>query len=169
MSFVTNYINFAYLKVMMMKEIFLTTNNVSFIEYNFSHLKEIPYFDGGIPAGFPSPADDFKELTISFDKEVFGSSPSTIFCARVTGSSMEGAGISDNDVIAVDRSLEPKNGDIAVCLIYDDFTLKRLHVTKDCVWLLPENQNYKPIQITDNESFQIWGIVTHTLKYHRKH
>lgn len=153
----------------MMKERFLITNKVSFIEYNFSYSTKVPYFDDGIPAGFPSPADDFKELEISFDKEVFGTSPSTIFCARVTGTSMEGAGISNNDVIAVDRSLEPKNGDIAVCLIYDDFTLKRLHVNKDCVWLMPENENFKPIQITDNESFQIWGIVTHTLKYHRKH
>lgn len=128
----------------------------------------IAFYDEGIAAGFPSPADDFQELTISFDKEVFGTSPSTTFCARVTGTSMEGAGISNNDIIAVDRLLEPNDGDIAVCLIYDEFTLKRLRVEKDCVWLIPENDEFKPIQITDNESFQIWGIVTHTLKYHRK-
>lgn len=151
----------------MMKERFLITSSIRLCTFEASAIAEVPYFDGGIQAGFPSPADDFQELTISFDKEVFGSSPSTIFCARVSGSSMEGAGISNNDIIAVDRSLNPEDGDIAVCLIYDEFTLKRLSVEKDCVWLLPENNNYKPIQITDNESFQIWGIVINTLKFHR--
>lgn len=151
----------------MMRERFLITSKLQFYAFEAVETKEMPYFDGGIQAGFPSPADDFQELTISFDKEVFGTSPSTIFCARVSGSSMEGAGISNNDIIAVDRSLNPEDGDIAVCLIYDEFTLKRLRVDKDCVWLLPENDNYKPIQITDNESFQIWGIVINTLKFHR--
>ena len=150
-----------------MKERFLNTTSLKFLKKDLTSSVYFPYFDGGIQAGFPSPADDFQELTISFDKEVFGSSPSTIFCARVTGSSMEGAGISNNDIIAVNRLLEPEDGDIAVCLIYDEFTLKRLRVEKDCVWLMPENDNYKPIQITDNESFQIWGIVINTLKYHR--
>jgi DNA polymerase V len=150
-----------------MNERFLITNSLQFYSFEVSDVSEMPYFDGGIQAGFPSPADDFQELTISFDKEVFGHSPSTIFCARVSGSSMQGAGISNNDIIAVDRSLNPEDGDIAVCLIYDEFTLKRLRVEKDCVWLLPENDSYKPIQITDNESFQIWGIVINTLKFHR--
>ncbi|WP_395077731.1 LexA family protein [Flavobacterium sp.] len=151
-----------------MKEIFLNTTKLEFLNLDLNFVAEMPYFDGGIPAGFPSPANDFQDLTISFDKEVFGSSPSTIFCARVTGSSMEGAGISDNDIIAVDRLLVPQDGDIAVCQIYDEFTLKRLKVEKDCVWLMPENDSFKPIQITDNESFQVWGIVINTLKYHRK-
>ncbi len=151
----------------MMRERFLITNKLQFYSYSPVEVKKVPYFDEGIQAGFPSPADDFQELTISFDKEVFGTSPSTIFCARVSGSSMEGAGISNNDIIAVDRSLSPQDGDIAVCLIYDEFTLKRLSVKKDCVWLMPENENFKPIQITDNESFQIWGIVINTLKFHR--
>ena len=146
----------------------LNSVTLEFLTSDLTALIEVPYFDEGISAGFPSPADDFQELKISFDKEVFGTSASTIFCARVSGSSMEGAGISNNDIIAVDRLLDPEDGDIAVCLIYDEFTLKRLRVEKDCVWLMPENDNYKPIQITENESFQIWGIVINTLKYHRK-
>lgn len=150
-----------------MKERFQNGIKLEFLGLDRRSKIEVPYFDEGVQAGFPSPADDFQELKISFDKEVFSSSPSTIFCARVTGASMEGAGISNNDIIAVNRLLEPENGDIAVCLIYDEFTLKRLKVEKDCVWLMPENDSYKPIQITENESFQIWGIVTHTLKYHR--
>ena len=141
---------------------------LEFLKSDLTSINEVPFFFFFFSAGFPSPSDDFQELKISFDKEVFGTSPSTIFCARVSGSSMEGAGISNNDIIAVDRLLDPEDGDIAVCLIYDEFTLKRLKVDKDCIWLMPENDNYKPIQITDNESFQIWGIVTNTLKYHRK-
>lgn len=151
-----------------MKERYLITSSIRLYSFVPSGIVKVPYYDDGIQAGFPSPADDFQELTISFDNEVFGTSPSTIFCARVTGSSMEGAGISNNDIIAVDRSLNPEDGDIAVCLIYDEFTLKRIRKEKDCVWLMPENDNYKPIQVTDNEYFQIWGIVINTLKFHRK-
>ncbi|WP_395075680.1 LexA family protein [Flavobacterium sp.] len=151
-----------------MNERFLNTVKIEWLSFDLNFSTVMPYFDDGIQAGFPSPANDFEELTISFDKEVFGSSPSTIFCARVTGASMEGAGISDNDIIAVDRLLIPQDGDIAVCLIHDEFTLKRLKVEKDCVWLMPANDNFKPIQIIDNDSFQVWGIVINTLKYHRK-
>jgi DNA polymerase V len=152
----------------MMKERFIIENKVNFIDFDSLNPQIVPFYEEGIPAGFPSPADDFLEQSISFDKEVFGHSPSTIFCARITGSSMKNAGISDNDIVAVNRALKPEHGDIAVCLIYDEFTLKRLHIEKDCVWLLPENEKFEPIKITDNESFQIWGIVTHTLKFHRK-
>lgn len=154
--------------ILTMKRIISTATSLEFLSFDLNISSEIPYYDGGVQAGFPSPANDFQELTISFDKEVFGNSPSTIFCARVTGSSMEGAGISNNDIVAVDRLLEPQDGDIAVCLIYDEFTLKRLRVEKDSIWLMPENDNFKPLQITDNDSFQIWGIVINTLKYHRK-
>jgi len=147
-----------------MKERYLNTVSLEIFRPDLTTTIEVPYFDGGVQAGFPSPADDFQELKISLDKLVFGTSPSTTFCARVRGFSMKGAGIEDGDIIIVDRSLKPKNGNIAVCLIYDDFTLKRLHVEKDCVWLLPENDNFEPIQITDNESFQVWGIATFNLK-----
>jgi len=129
---------------------------------------EVPYFDAGVQAGFPSPAADFEGLTISFDKEVFGTSPSTTFCARVTGDSMKNAGIHNNDVVVVDRLLEPQDGDIAVCVINSEFTLKTIKIDKDCIWLLPENENYSPIKVTQDDEFTVWGIVTHTLKYHRK-
>lgn len=129
---------------------------------------EMPYFDGGIQAGFPSPADDFKELTISFDKEVFGTSPSTVFTAKVSGNSMKDAGIHDGDIVAIDRLLEPQDGDIAVCVINSEFTLKTIKLEKDCVWLIPANESFQAIKVTEDEDFQVWGIVTHTLKYHRK-
>ncbi|KAF2520049.1 translesion error-prone DNA polymerase V autoproteolytic subunit [Flavobacterium salilacus subsp. salilacus] len=127
-----------------------------------------PFFDVFISAGFPSPAQDFEETRISFDEEVFGTSPSTIFCAKVSGNSMINAGIEDGDIIAINRILKAQDGDICVAVINNDFTLKRLRVEKNCVLLMPENDNYKPILVNDNEGFEIWGIVTHTLKNHRK-
>lgn len=142
--------------------------NIKFSEPNLLSVIEVPFFNASISAGFPSPAQDFEETRISFDKEVFGTSPSTIYCANVSGNSMIKAGIEDGDIIAVDRILKPRDGDIAVCVLNGEFTLKRLRVEKTCVWLMPENDDYKPILVDNNEELEIWGIVTHTLKNHRK-
>lgn len=143
------------------------------IELTFLHRSAeeniyIPYFDNGVSAGFPSPADDWKEEKISLDREVIGNNVSTTFYVRVSGHSMKNAGIADGDVIVVDKLLDPQTGDICVCVFDGEFTLKRLKVESDCVWLLPENENYPPILIEDNSRFQVWGVVTHTLKYHRR-
>ena len=74
------------------------------------------------------------------------------------------AGLDDGDLLVIDRSLEPQDGKIAVCLIDGEFTVKRLKVEKDCVWLVAENKSYKPIQVTEENELMIWGIVTHVLK-----
>ena len=117
----------------------------------------------GVSAGFPSPADDFKETRISLDKVAVKNEAAT-FYARVAGQSMIGAGLDDGDLLVIDRSLEPQDGKIAVCLIDGDFTVKRLKVEKDCIWLMAENKRYKPIQVTEENELMIWGIVTHVLK-----
>ena len=117
----------------------------------------------GVSAGFPSPADDFKETRISLDKVAVKNEAAT-FYARVAGQSMIGAGLDDGDLLVIDRSLEPQDGKIAVCLIDGDFTVKRLKVEKDCVWLMAENKRYKPILVTEENELMIWGIVTHVLK-----
>lgn len=77
---------------------------------------------------------------------------------------MIGAGLDDGDLLVIDRSLEPQDGKIAVCLIDGDFTVKRLKVEKDCIWLIAENKRYKPIHVTEENELMIWGIVTHVLK-----
>ena len=87
----------------------------------------------GVSAGFPSPANDFKELRISLDKVVVKNEAAT-FYARVVGQSMIDAGIDDGDLIVIDKSLEPKDGKIAVCFIDGEFTVKRLKVRKGVVW-----------------------------------
>ena len=121
------------------------------------------FFDTGISAGFPSPAEDFKEDRLSLDEELVKNKEAT-FYARVSGQSMIGAGLDDNDLLVIDRSLEPENNKIAVCFLDGEFTVKRLRVTKDEVWLQPENPNYPIINITEDNNFLIWGIVTNVIK-----
>jgi len=121
------------------------------------------FVDTGISAGFPSPADDFKEQRLSLDKELIKNKEVTFF-ARVSGQSMIGAGLNDNDLLVIDRSLEPENNKIAVCFLDGEFTVKRLRVTKEEVWLQPENPDYPIIKITEDNDFVIWGIVTNVIK-----
>tara|TARA_B100001094_G_scaffold204672_1_gene198576 strand:- start:97 stop:528 length:432 start_codon:yes stop_codon:yes gene_type:complete len=119
--------------------------------------------NSGISAGFPSPAGDFKQERISLDKELIKNKEATFF-ARVSGESMINAGLEDGDLIVIDRSLEPTNNKIAVCFIDGEFTVKRLLVKKNKIWLNPENANYKAIEVKEDNELIIWGIVTNVIK-----
>ena len=121
------------------------------------------YFDTGISAGFPSPADDFKQERLSLDSELIKNKEATFF-ARVSGQSMIDAGLNDNDLLVIDRSLPPTHNRIAVCFLDGEFTVKRLKVEGYEVWLQPENKQYKPIKVTPENDFVIWGIVTNVIK-----
>ena len=121
------------------------------------------FFDTGISAGFPSPADDFRETRISLDEELISNKEATFF-AKVSGQSMIGAGLDDNDLLVIDRSIEPADNKIAVCFLDAEFTVKRLRVENDTVWLQPENPDYPTIKITEENDFVIWGIVTSVIK-----
>lgn len=134
-----------------------------FFRPNEEHHHQIPLAHQGVSAGFPSPADDFKELRISIDQEVVKNEEAT-FYARVAGQSMQGAGLDDGDLLVIDRSKEPTDNAIAVCFIDGEFTVKRLNVEKNCVWLMPENPNYKPIKVTEENQLIIWGVVTYVVK-----
>ena len=125
--------------------------------------KQIHMAQEGVSAGFPSSADDFKELRISIDQEVVRNEEAT-FYARVSGESMQGAGLDDGDLLVIDRSLEPQDDKIAVCFIDGSFTVKRLKVDVDCVYLMSENKNYKPIKVSEGDELLIWGIVTYVVK-----
>jgi len=141
----------------------MTNKKLTFYTSDDSKNAGALFIDTGISAGFPSPADDFKQQRISLDKELIKNKEATFF-ARVSGKSMINAGLDDNDLLIIDRSIEPVNNKIAVCYLDGEFTVKRLKVTDDCIWLLPENKAYKPIQINENNNFIIWGIVTHVIK-----
>ena len=117
----------------------------------------------GISAGFPSPADDFKEIRISLDKELVKNKEAT-FYARVDGDSMIGAGLEDGDLLVIDRSLNPENGKIAICLVDREFTVKRIKKEKNRLYLMPENKKYKPIELKEENELVIWGIVQYVIK-----
>jgi DNA polymerase V len=134
-----------------------------FFNPNHDVRKQIHMAQEGVSAGFPSPADDFKELRISIDQEVVRNEEAT-FYARVSGVSMQGAGLDDGDLLVIDRSLEPQDDKIAVCFIDGSFTVKRLKVDVDCVYLMSENKNYKPIKVSEGDELLIWGIVTYVVK-----
>jgi DNA polymerase V len=143
---------------------FLTPKNtLQFYAPEDSSPLEIVLAQTGISAGFPSPADDFKEFKISLDKTLVKNKEAT-FYAKVSGQSMVGAGIDDGDLLVVDKSLDPKHNNIAVCFIDGEFTVKRLKVSGNDVYLQPENPSFKAIKVTDESNFQVWGIVTHVIK-----
>jgi DNA polymerase V len=123
----------------------------------------IPFIKEGVSAGFPSPAADFMESNIDLNK-VLSENPLATFYIKVKGNSMIDAGINDKDVLVVDRSLEPKNNKIAICFIDGEFTVKRIQLEKDCLYLMPENSNYSPIKVTEENQLIIWGIVTYVIK-----
>lgn len=127
-----------------------------------SELK-LPFVNEGISAGFPSPALDFVDLSIDLNKHLI-KHPSATFYGRVKGESLKNAGISDGDLLVIDRSLEPINGKIAVCFIDGEFTAKRIKKSKLELWLMPENDDYDPIKITEDNNFVVWGVVTHVIK-----
>ncbi len=121
------------------------------------------FVDTGISAGFPSPTEDFSESKLSLDEELIRNKDATFF-ARVSGQSMIGAGLDDKDLLVIDRSIPPVNNKIAVCFLDGEFTVKRLRVDGNEVWLQPENPDYPIIKITEENNFVIWGIVTNVIK-----
>ena len=123
---------------------------------------EIP-FVGEIKAGFPSPASDFLDMSIDLNRELI-KNPFTTFYARAKGESMIDVGINDGDLLVIDKSVEPKNGKIAVCCIDGEFTVKRIKIEKDCCYLVAENKDFQPIKVTESNDFVIWGIVLHVIK-----
>jgi DNA polymerase V len=123
----------------------------------------VPLASEGVSAGFPSPAGDFVESSIDFNKHLIAH-PAATFCAWVKGDSMVDMGIENGSLLVIDKSLEPQDGKIAVCFIDGEFTLKRIQTDKDCCWLVPANDNYKPIRVTEDNAFVIWGIATFCIK-----
>lgn len=128
-----------------------------------TEVKDFPLINTQVQAGFPSPADDFTESVIDLNKELIKNPLATFFC-RVNGDSMQDIGIYDGDLLVVDKSITPRNGNVAVCYVDGEFTLKKIKIEKDCCWLIPANVKYQPIRITEENNFMVWGIVKHAIK-----
>lgn len=121
-------------------------------------------------AGFPSPADDYKESSLSLNDLVIYHPASTYF-ARVTGDSMIGACIYPNDVVVVDRTLTAANNRIVVARVGEELTIKRLQIIGRKTFLKSENPAYTSIEVKQGEGFEIWGVVTwvvHQLVHYRQ-
>lgn len=127
-----------------------------------SHL-DLLYAEGGICAGFPSPAQDYLELSIDLNTELIRY-PAATFFGRVIGNSLEEAGVTEGDILIIDKSLKPQDGNICVCFLDGDFTLKIIRHTENEIWLIPANKAYSPIRVTEDNNFMIWGVVTYTIK-----
>ena len=124
---------------------------------------ELQVFESRIQAGFPSPAQGAFADSVDLNHELINN-PTATFCARVIGDSMVDSGINEGDMLIIDRSLEPHDGDIAVCFIDGDFTVKRLLIKSDGIFMVPANRNDPVIKVPDESNFIIWGIVSHIIK-----
>ncbi len=121
-------------------------------------LVELPLFLESVSAGFPSPADDYLERRLDLNEHLI-KNPASTFFVRVNGDSMINAGIYTGDILVVDRSLDPKDGNIVIAVIDGELTVKRLSIGKNKIALLPENPKYKKIEITSEMNFEVWGVV----------
>ena len=119
-----------------------------------------------ISAGFPSPAEDFSELSISLDKHLI-QNPSATFMAYANGNSMVDAGIHHGDILIIDRSLNARDGDIIIAVLHGEFTVKQLSIINNTFFLLPKNPKYSPVKISDDMDFEVWGIVSYSIRKHR--
>jgi DNA polymerase V len=124
---------------------------------------EIPLSEERVAAGFPSPADDYASTKLDLNRELI-KNPASTFYARVSGLSMVDEGINDGDLLVIDKSLEPHNGSLAVCYIDGEFTLKRFERHDGYGLLMPANREFRPIKVTGENDFIIWGIVTYIIK-----
>lgn len=129
------------------------------IEYNSQEVE----LCGDVKAGFPSPADDTPHERLDLMRLIVRH-PASTFYFRVSGVSMVGDGFDDGDIIVVDKSLEATDGSIAVCYVDGEFTIKRIRRDKDCLWLMPSNEKFKPMRVTADNEFAVWGIVTYIIK-----
>lgn len=121
-----------------------------------------PIIGATIPAGFPSPAQDYIDGTLDLT-ELLITHPAATFFMYADGYSMIGAGITPGDLLIVDRAIEPRNNKIVVAIVDMEFTLKRLKIEGKRYWLVPENDEFEPIEITQDMDFQIWGVVTYVI------
>ena len=138
------------------------SDNLDFYSVEETAFEKIPLFEGSVQAGFPSPADDYLESKLDLNDYLI-KHPSATFFVRVVGDSMVNAGIHNNDIIIVDRSIKPKHGKIIVAALDGQMTVKRLYQRDKKVLLLPENKLFKPIEISDSMEIVIWGVATNVI------
>lgn len=124
---------------------------------------QIPLYSSRPQAGFPSPGDDQIEKVLDINDLVV-KNPSSTFFVRVSGDSMEGAGIFSDDVLVVDRSLSPRDGSIVVAAVYGEMVVKRLRAKGNTHLLISENEQYAPITVSEHDDCFVWGVVVGSVR-----
>lgn len=127
----------------------------------------LPYAEEGVRTGFPSPTQSTMESTIDLNKDLIDN-PESTFYARVEGDSMSEANIHEGDILIIDRSIHPSNGDIALCVVDGEFTVKYIEIHRDHALLRPANPKYPVIRIDENDDFSVWGVVTYVIHRARR-
>ena len=123
-------------------------------------------FAPSVRAGFPSPAEDYLNESLDFNRDLI-KHPEATFYGRVQGDSMIGAGICDGDIAVIDRSIEAEHGNVVVAYINNEFTVKFLdlsHKKDGYIELKPANDAFQPIRINEDDNFEVWGVVIWTIK-----
>lgn len=139
------------------------SNDINIFSPDETQRMDIPLSEERVAAGFPSPAEDYAAQGLDLNKEVI-KNPAATFYARVSGLSMVDEGINEGDLLVIDKSVEPRNGSLAVCYIDGEFTLKRFRREGDKALLIPANKDFSPITVTADNDFLIWGVVTYIIK-----
>ena len=119
-------------------------------------------FDAAVSAGFPSPASDYEQDRLDLNRHLV-KNPAATFFVRVTGDSMIGAGIHDGDLLVVDRSIEPRDKYIVIAVLDGELTVKRIRISRGKIRLVPENESYFAHEITSDNEFEVWGVVTNVI------
>ncbi|WP_284990854.1 MULTISPECIES: translesion error-prone DNA polymerase V autoproteolytic subunit [unclassified Arthrobacter] len=124
----------------------------------------IPVAPVAVPAGYPSPSQDYFSSELDLNEHLIKDKTST-YIVRVAGNSMEPAGISDGDELIVNRALAPKDGSVVVAILDDELTIKRLRITRAGIILQSDNPDYPPIRVPELSDLRIWGVVTWCLHH----
>ena len=122
-----------------------------------------PLVMASVSAGFPSPAEDYVEGRLDLNRHLI-KHPFSTFYVRVSGDSMMKAGISPGSILVVDRAVEADDGDIVIARINDELCVKRLRLHEGRIWLMPENDEYQPIEVIEGMDFEVWGRVMHAIR-----
>lgn len=124
--------------------------------------QELPIFIARISAGFPSPAEDYIDKKLDLNEYLI-QHPAATFFVRVEGNSMVDAGIHSGDILVVDRALEPADGKIIIAAVNGELVVKRIRQTGERLYLVPENPEFRPIEVNPEMDFEVWGVVSYVI------
>jgi len=121
----------------------------------------LPFYETKIQAGLPSPVDGYMCNRLDLNKQLI-KHPNSTFFVLVTGESMIDAGIKENDLLVVDKSIQPTNNKIVIAVVNNEFTVKRLKFINNEAYLIPENKDFPTMKI--GEGAYVWGVVTSVIQ-----